>query len=219
VADGTQHLVADGAAGVEVQKVGGGLARQGDADGPCLLFLLLRLLRGQLDQLLGVPLDQHAFVFHVQLCLVGHGKHQWLVVAPGALDQGKAARALLYQLVQAGDGAGLLLHDGGGVHVKMVWLVVGRVSGQVCGKFSGLMPGLLGGLGAVSGLEAQHHGDGVGLAVVAFVNACHDAVHALGLEAVFACPLAQRLAFATEAFTDLFRGAHLVRLSIKLLGS
>lgn len=103
VADGAQHLVADGAAGVEAQKVDGGLAREGDADGLCPLFLLLRLrlrlllsmLRCQLGQLLGVPLDQHAFVFHVQLCLVGHGKHQWLVVAPGALDQGKAARALL----------------------------------------------------------------------------------------------------------------------------
>lgn len=114
MADGAQHLVADGAAGVQAQKVDGGLAREGDADG-----LRLPLLCGQLGQLLGVPLDQHAFVFHVQLCLVGHCKHHWLVVATGALDQGKAARALLYQLVQAGDGAGLLLHDGGGVHVKM----------------------------------------------------------------------------------------------------
>lgn len=97
----------------------------------------------------------------------------------------------------------------GGGHVKMDWLVVGRVSVQGFGELSGLMPGLLlCGLGAVGGLEAQHHGNGVSLAVVAFVNARHDAVHALGLEAVFASPFAQRLALTTEAFTDLFRGAH-----------
>ena len=69
----------------------------------------------------------------------------------------------------------------------------------------------------VGALEAQAHGDFVGLAVVALVDAAHHAVDVVGAIAVFHGPLLEGFSIAAHALADLLRGAHFGLLSRRKL--